>query len=217
MSASRTKGKGVPPAVAVVALLVGGAFAAKSIAGALGGGDGGGVLATDDDAVVEESGGDASAERVVWTDLLAAHGSFDASAPVRLAFAVARDANAPPAAPIGETAAWHGAWRGEAPPSLRLGVVMVAANARRAVLGGRVVGIGEEVGGVRITRIEPGLVAATWRDRTLTYDLTGDVPREFRAELARRTQKADAAANAGAAAPSASAPAPAKAPQEQDR
>lgn len=120
-----------------------------------------------------------------WKDLLAVHGSWDPRDEVRCAFTVFEFPSSW-AAPAGETEAPVGRWIGDDPPQLRLGVVMVSANARRAVLGGHVVGVGDAVQQAKVTGIEPGLVTVTWGGRRLTYDLDGPVPREFRAELAAR-------------------------------
>jgi hypothetical protein len=120
-----------------------------------------------------------------WKDLLAVHGSWDPRDEVRCAFTVFEFPTSW-AAPAGETEAPVGRWVGDDPPQLRLGVVLVSENARRAVLGGQVVGIGDAVQQAKVTGIERGLVTVTWSGRRLTYDLDGPVPREFRAEVAAR-------------------------------
>jgi hypothetical protein len=58
------------------------------------------------------------------------------------------------------------------------------------VLGGRVVGVGEEHMGVVVRSIERDRVVALWGHKILTYDLEDQCPREFRAESARRAQQA---------------------------
>lgn len=125
--------------------------------------------------------------RKAWTDLLLAHGSFDRASDVHLAFASADESAAALAAPAGETRAVSGGvWIGEDLSMLRLGVVMVSAGSSRAVLGGRVVGVGDAVAEGRVVAIDPGQVALLWRGRRLTYGLDGEAPREFRGEMARR-------------------------------
>lgn len=166
---------------AFVATMVFGSFGARQ-AGPLGG-----WMAADAD--LPDDGGQDGAGAGVFRDLLAVHGSFTGS-DVRMAFAASRDALALGAAPAGETATGGNArWIGDDPPRLVLGVVVVSAAAQRAVLGGHVVGVGDRVGEARVAAIEPGKVTVHWRDRLLTYDLENDVPREFRAELARRQQQ----------------------------
>ncbi|MGB3968308.1 MAG: hypothetical protein WBO45_16350, partial [Planctomycetota bacterium] len=94
------------------------------------------------------------------------------------------------------------AWVGDDPPRLRVGVVMVGTGAQRAVFGGRVVGIGDDFNGGRVSAIEPGVVTFEWNGRKLHYELAGELPREFQAEVARRATeqaaKADAAKGAAA-------------------
>jgi hypothetical protein len=178
------------PAFAVLILLVCGGFAAKSLLGK--GNDEGGI--TDDGAGVvvidpELDGAEGSeagvAEQPMSIDLLALHGSFTGASAVGFAF------HMPPelalAAPIGETSMTApGNWGAEEPPSLQLGVVMISKGSRRAVLQGQVVGVGDQIAGVTVTAIVAGLVATEWKGRRLSYDLDGAVPREFRAEWARR-------------------------------
>jgi hypothetical protein len=119
-------------------------------------------------------------------DLLALHGSWDPRASVRGAFRFFEFPTAL-AAPAGEVGAPAPRWVGDDPPQLRLGVVLISDLARRAVLDGRVVGIGDAVQQATVTGIERGCVTVTWSGRRLTYDLDGPVPREFRSELAART------------------------------
>lgn len=122
---------------------------------------------------------------VKWSDLLAVHGSFRSGREVRLAFSAFEYASFW-AAPGGESGASYGRWIGEDPPLLQLGVVMISAASRRAVLGGRVVGVGDAFDAVHVLQIEPGVVTVQWSGRRLTYDLDSEAPREFRGELAQR-------------------------------
>lgn len=178
------------PGFAVLLLVGSSAFVATMLFGTFGARPTGPLapwLADDEDPA--DDGEQGAADTTVWRDLLAAHGSFTGPE-VRMAFAASRDSLALGAAPAGETAvaAADPRWIGEDPPRLVLGVVVVSTAAQRAVLGGRVVGVGDRVGEARVAAIEPGKVTVLWRDRLLTYDLELDVPREFRAELARRQQ-----------------------------
>lgn len=180
--------KGLHPGFAALILLGSVAFVAMrlfdpngeksglGIAGLLGDGD--------DQPVMPES---SQTPEVVWIDLLALHGSFDGESTVRMAFESVPEAQYVPAAPGGETAtnAAEG-WEGEDPPLLRLGVVMVSSQSRRAVLGGTVVGVGDTISGGEVLSIEPGRLRLRWQRRQLTYDLDTEVPREFRTELNRR-------------------------------
>lgn len=195
MNRRRKQKKGPSPALAVGLLLAGVWVAARGLLGGgavdpLAVGDHGGMDATvpDDDGV----GLDTDAEVVPFVDLLHAFGSYQRGREVRLAFA-AFEYPSFWAAPGGESDATYGRWVGEDPPQLRLGVVMVSAGARRAVLGGRVVGVGETFDTCKVLTIDPGVVTIEWSGRRLTYDLQDESPREFRAELAqRRAEQADA-------------------------
>jgi len=195
------KKRGLHPAAAVALLVVCGGVAGRSLwsvlgpAGAATVGDAFAALGAEpvDENVggADENAGAGAGDDPIGatgaSDLLAAHGSFDRRADVRVAFTVLADVPAASAAPGPETAGgMPRAWTGEDPPLQRLGVVMVAASARRAVLGGRVVGVGESLGQMRVVAIEPGVVTVEWRGRQLHYDLEDDAPREFRAERARR-------------------------------
>lgn len=188
MSRRRKKKKGVHPVVAL-GLFV----AALAVAGrAFLGGEtplGTSPSAADGDfdpaGVAEEGGEQAEDASVEWSDLLAVHGSFRSGREVRLAFSAFEHPSFW-AAPGGESGASYGRWTGEDPPLMKLGVVMISAASRRAVLGGRVVGVGDEFDTVRVLQIEPGVVTVQWSGRRLTYDLDGDAPREFRGELAQR-------------------------------
>ena len=184
----KPKKRGLHPIAAVLILLASIAFVAKSTMGTFG-----------DSAVAEivdlMDFGDGlelvpdveSQEEVVWADLLAEHGSFDGQRHVRLAFFSIAEGDVVPAAPGVETApVGSGRWVGSDPPLLRLGVVMVSGNSRRAVLAGRVVGVGDAVAGGEVVAIESGTLRLRWQHRNLTYDLDSEVPREFRAEHGRR-------------------------------
>lgn len=182
--------KGLNPVVAVLFLLVSGGIAANQL---LGGGlsvGGLGLVASgpaDEELALDGEQAQATAGAVRWTDLLAVHGSYGRDAAVRMAFAVLENPAARPATPIGETRPGaDGRWVGEDPPVLRLGVVMVSAGSRRAVVDGHVVGVGDELAGGKVAAIERGLLVLSWGGRTLTYDLEAPQPREFREELARR-------------------------------
>jgi len=190
----KAKKKGLNPIVAVLFLVISGGIAARQMIGIGGlgaslpqlvGGDADLLsMPPDEDATADG----APADQVQWHDLLAVHGSFDRKAPVRMAFSVLADSASTAAAPGGEMQRVEaGRWIGEDPPTLQLGVVMLSESSRRAVLGGRVVGIGDAIAEGRITAIERGTVSLKWGGRTLTYDLDGPLPREFRAEQQRRS------------------------------
>lgn len=174
------------PVAAVLAFVACAALAARSLLGTLNPMT---PLPTDptdsQDPQPEESPGEGAAT-IAWRDLLAVHGSFAAGADVRSSFGMIVDATNG-AAPAGEAAAWVG----DDPPRLRLGVVMVSGTARRAVFGGRLVGVGDVVGDAIVTGIDVGVVTTDWRGRVLHYELGGDAPREFRGELARRAARAE--------------------------
>ncbi|HEB54617.1 MAG TPA: hypothetical protein ENI87_15315 [bacterium] len=190
----RAKKKGLGPVKALAILLFCGGIAVWRLLPMLGGQprgvpDTGSVPAAPEGLGVEDEV-TMDAQEAEWSDLLAVYGSFDDSEPVRLAFSVLAgpDVNA---APLGETA--HGSasvWVGEDPPLQRLGVVMVSDRSRRAVFGGAVVGVGDEIAGGRVVAIEPGQLRLDWHGRELTYDLDDVAPREFRAERRRRAEQA---------------------------
>jgi hypothetical protein len=196
---ARARKKRLHPGVAVAMLAVALAVAGRAW---FGGGAGAGTapgaqqddeLPLDGGEALPESAGDAPART---SDLLAIHGSWPAGRAVRLAFSsrAADGGSAPAAAPAGEIMpSGTSLWQGTDPPALRLGVVMVSADARRAVLDGNVVGVGDVLGDVRIATIDRGAVTVEWGRRHLTYDLEDDAPREFRAERARRAARAAAA------------------------
>ncbi|MFO1078647.1 MAG: hypothetical protein U1E73_13060 [Planctomycetota bacterium] len=181
---SRRKRNGVHPALAVAMLIAGGGVALwqfSSFGRPATFGPSGEVLVGDlpDDAT---AGGAGEAPGV---DLLELHGSWS-GASVRLAFRAAAEAQAALAAPAGETAGAGVAWIGDDPPTMRLGVVLISDASQRAVLDGRVVGIGDVLREAAITEIQTGVVRSKWRGRTLTYDLQDAYPREFRGEVERR-------------------------------
>lgn len=184
--------KGVHPAVAVLFLCVSAAVAARQLMG----GGGSPLLGTGpvDDAMPQDSVESGVTDAVHCGDLLFAHGSFDASKLVRVAFSALPQAAQAAAAPSVETRPLElGVWVGEDPPVLQLGVVMVSEASRRAVLGGRVVGIGDQIDKGEVMAIERGSVMLRWNGRVLTYDLEEQYPREFRSEVARRRAKTESA------------------------
>jgi hypothetical protein len=137
------------------------------------------------DPSLEDAGPDATDEGP-GRDLLAAFGSWDGVGTVRLAFAAVAEA-AVAAAPAGETGALAPQqWVGADPPRLHVGVLLVGDAARRAVLDGHVVGVGDRLGEALVVAIERDRVVLTWSGRRLTYDLASDHPREFHGELRRR-------------------------------
>jgi hypothetical protein len=174
----------IGPFAAVVMLLVCGGIAFFSLRSTFG--RGAAPIQLPDIIVGDELAPGSGEAAPPGRDLLAAHGSWGGGQPVRCAFAALGEP-APLAAPMGESGAPAAApWVGADPPALRLGVVPAGGGVRRAVLGGRVVGVGESVGSVQVVAIERDHVVVTWDGRLLTYDLEGDHPREFRAEIARR-------------------------------
>ncbi len=201
--ANKKAKKGMNPIVAVGLFLVCGGIAGKSLLGL-----GQAPAATPADAAggevsMEELAGEEGAAEagVQWRDLLVVHGSYDRQSNVQLAFRVAEEAAVAGAAPFVETAPGNGAlWIGVDPPTLRLGVVMVSGATRRAVLGGRVVGVGDSIADARIAAIEPGQVTLEWNSRKLNYTLDSDVAVEFRGEVARReaAKQVETTASAGA-------------------
>lgn len=190
--------KGVNPLVAILFLVGSGGLAAKQFLGSelLGstpGGPAAGAAAGDGLVMPDGPGQEVAVQDATsWRDLLAAYGSFGIDQAVRVAFSVLADAPKTPAAPVAETQPQPvGSWAGDDPPELSLGVVMISTGARRAVLGGRVVGLGDAIGEGEVAAIEPGVVRLRWHGRELTYDLEDGWPREFRAERARRGTASD--------------------------
>lgn len=120
-------------------------------------------------------------------DLLAACGSYGGEGPVPHVFAPPGPA-ASPARTVrgGRSEAGAGLWEGPDPPPLRVGFVLVADGVARAVVDGRVVGVGDRVAGGAVVAIARDHVQVRGAERTLTYDLTDPWPREFRTELLQR-------------------------------
>jgi|JI9StandDraft_2_1071091.scaffolds.fasta_scaffold09322_2 hypothetical protein len=209
MSRRHKKKKGVSPMLAIGLLVAAVAVAGRTLLG--GGADSGLTPATagtdfDPAAADPEAAGTVAEDAAVrWSDLLAVHGSFRSGREVRLAFS-AFEYTSFWAAPAGESGASYGRWTGEDPPLLKLGVVMISAASRRAVLGGRVVGVGDELDSMRVLQIEPGVVYVQWSGRRLTYDLDSDAPREFRGELAQRQSENKDGHEAATTAPVATTP-----------
>lgn len=201
---SKQKKKGMHPAAAAVLFLVSAGVAMRqffpshmneglaAIGDALTGD-------ADPDAEGETTDGEA-VDAIAWKDLLAVHGSYDRAHEVRLAFVQIPDL--PPPTPTGETRPRPATkWDGQDPPQLALGVVMVSDQARRAVLGGNVVGVGDAVAGGTVSSIERGKVVVTWQGKTLTYDLQDDAPVEFRPERDRRLASKPATERTNATTP----------------
>ena len=186
----RAKKKGMSPTLAVVMLLASTAYVVFVLGNPFGGGgvgDAGSFAALPADGMPEPQ---EAATEIVWRDLLAEFGSFDEQEGVRSAFSLLPELDFVAAAPGGETALRVGMrWRGEDPPLVRLGVIMVSERSRRAVFDGMVVGVGDSVANGTVTAIEPGSLQLLWQERQLTYDLDGTAPREFRRELARRERE----------------------------
>ncbi|MBL8726927.1 MAG: hypothetical protein JNM25_00760 [Planctomycetes bacterium] len=195
----RKQRKGATPGAAVGLLVVCAAIAAFSLHGQFGGGSGPVAPADESMPDADVDGGDPPDDAMAPTiDLLLRHGSWSGKEPVRMAFVSAVDA-AVAAAPIGETApAAASRWVGADPPTMHLGVLMIGDTVRRAVVDGRVVGLGDTVGKALIVAIDRDTVTTTWGGKRLTYDLDGDQPREFRAELRRRGTEPNQASGAGA-------------------
>lgn len=194
---NRNKRKGVSPAAAVGLLVVCGGIALVSLRSHFGGV--GGAPESPPAAVVDEAALGIADADVPGVDLLQAHGSWSAKVPVRMAFVNIAEA-ALAAAPAGETAPNVAKqWIGADPPAMRIGVLMVGDTVRRAVVDGRVLGLGDAIGKAMIVAIERDTLVATWGGKRLTYDLDNDYPREFRAELMQRGIDRNAGANGGAA------------------
>lgn len=136
----------------------------------------------------EEAGADVADASGPGRDLVAEFGVYDGSDPVPACFAALPEAAAVlvPAAPSGETAGDAAKWTGDPPPQLVVGVIFVGERSRRAVVGGRVVGIGELLGEARIESIERKGLLVVWRNRLLTYDMQSPFPREYRATAQQR-------------------------------
>lgn len=174
-------------ALATLLLLVSAGVATFAFFGNAGGG---GAVGSVEDALFgpePQAGGSLDGE-APGRDLLAVYGSYDPHQSVGLAFAAVESAETPPA-PLGETATGARRWTGADPPELHVGVILVAAGTRRAVVDGTVVGVGDRIGRAVVTEVVRDTVVVAWMGRRLTYDLDGAQPREFRAELARRNSE----------------------------
>jgi hypothetical protein len=195
----KRKKKGIPPAFAILFFVVSAGVAGYAMLGQLN--PRVGVTTSAGEVVGElpdpQAGSSGTMIGEPWPDLLAEYGSYDKATAVRAAFSSFAGAEFESAAPLVEGAASSTGWVGADPPELKLGVVMVSGDARRAVLGGQVVGIGEEVQGVRLRGIRRDHVVGIWGARRLTYDLVDGWPREFRPERARRAALALESETAG--------------------
>ncbi|MBL9075978.1 MAG: hypothetical protein JNL08_00660 [Planctomycetes bacterium] len=185
----RRKQKRTSPAVAVAMLVVAGSVAFVSLRGQFGAAPL--IGEAPPEAFVDEpeagEAAEAGDDEAPGIDLLLKYGSWQAGTPVRMAFASIGGASAMiAAAPAGEVALPTQRWVGADPPQLRLGVVMVGDAARRAVVDGAVVGLGDQIGRAIVVAIERDVLVLTWGGKRLTYDLDNAWPREFRAELRRR-------------------------------
>lgn len=188
---ARTNRKRLHPGVAVLLLAGAAVFAGKMLWRSAPQAVGGGAPIAGD---LDPAGGEQVVETagIEWRDLLQAHGSEPADVRVRNAFSLLDASAIVAAAPIAETSPTpKGEWIGDDPPQLHLSVILVSNGSRRCVLDGKVVGVGDAVAGGRLVAIQRDLVRLNWHDFELTYDLDGDAPREFRAELSRRRRKTD--------------------------
>lgn len=180
---ARRQRQGLGPTAALGMLVVCGGIAWLSLSSGFGGVGSGG----DADAFVDEPDllTDESQDAPPGVDLLARYGSWTENEPVRFAFASV--GGAMPAAPLGETAApTLQRWIGADPPTMSVGVVLVGDTARRAVVEGRVVGVGDTIGRALILAVEREGLVVQWGDKRLTYGLDSSYPREFHGELLRR-------------------------------
>lgn len=201
------KKKGLHPAVAVGIFVVAAGFAAKSFLG-MANGPAPSVVGDTASAPAEAAATTAApadgpdCETIAWKDLLAVHGSYDRKAPVRLAFSTLAELEHVAPAPSGETRPIAaGRWTGVDPPAIHVGVVMISAAARRAVIDGRVVGVGDPIGDTTIAAIERDVVTLKMGAQLLTYDFDDAYPREFRSEQSlREVERAQKAAEEAAAA-----------------
>ena len=199
------KKKGMHPALAALIFVISATVAARQIFGSKF--DNGlaaiGDALGEDPMLAEAEASDAESEsQIAWRDLLAVHGPYAGSQSVRMAFVQAADASAF-SAPGGESGLLMSeAWIGADPPSLSLGVIMISAASRRAVLGGSVLGINDSISNGKVVAIERGQIVLSWNGKILTYDLEDPNPREFRSEVQRRlAAKQVAAQQATSAAP----------------
>lgn len=197
----RRQNKGTSAPAAITLLVVCGGIALFSLRSQFG--DIGRVVDGDATGAIVDDGEQAADDEQVpppGVDLLLQHGSWQSTTPVRMAFASLTTAAAAAAVPAGETApVSNRQWIGADPPTMHVGVVMVGDSVRRAVIDGRVVGLGDTVGRALIVAIDRDIVVATWGGKRLSYDLENDYPREFRAELKRRGNDPGATAKTAAA------------------
>lgn len=185
------------PWFAAVLLAVGVTVAFSSLRSSLGSGVDdmvGGALSMFDEAdpevVPEEGEPDAGPRR----DLVAEFGVYDGNSAVpEFVAALPGDSGdaTVPAAPGGEVAKNPGQWVGDPPPQLGIGVVFVGQGSRRAVVDGRVVGVGDRIGEARIDSIERNGLLVEWRGRLLTYDMDSVQPQEYRAVASKLAASAD--------------------------
>jgi len=135
-------------------------------------------------------GAEGGGSGILGVDLLAEHGSFDPEAEVHQAFSLIHEAAELLAArPQAETRPAVSNWEGSDPPQMDLGVIMVSSGSKRAVLAGRVVGVGDEVMGVQVETIQRDRVITSWGLVKLTYELGDPCPIEFRSERDRRMRE----------------------------
>jgi len=138
-----------------------------------------------------ESQAAAADETEKWVDLLAKYGSCNAGQMVPSVFRFHPASSAEASVPAGEVrTALQEDWRDGDPPQVRIGVVMISESSRRAVIDNHVFGIGEDVAGGRVHRIDRGSVQILWNRRVLTYPLGDGFPVEFRSELQKRAASA---------------------------
>ncbi len=192
---SRRKKKDSPWKVvgAVAILLVGAVICYRSLAGtAL---PPAAQSAPADEPLPEDGGepvGDGEVRRSDLGDLLAVVGSYRQGAAVRSVFRAGLPAAAvaPTPAPDVETAPPIAELATD-PVPMHVTFVMVHGPQSRACVDGQVVGVGSKVAAGVVLAIQDKGVQVRGQGRTLFYDLADPLPREFRAEAARRAaQKA---------------------------
>lgn len=215
----RTARRGVPPTVAGLLLAAGLGLCAVTVLPQLAAdapiptpvGDGGARQEAGESGLDGNGGGDGPMDgdgQAVprGADLLAVFGSYARSKPVPMVFCAAAAApastpNGPLAAPLAEPSRplAEGAWRGPDPASMRVTLLMVGAEVQRAVVDGRVVGVGDVVAAGRVVSIQKDLLRVQVGERFSTYDLEDEWPREFRRELALRRARSGAVGGASPA------------------
>ena len=160
----------------------------------------GGPKSSDDAMMPGDDEGAASVSdgrRASSVDLLAKHGSLEQLASVNASFRNrfadqaqmqgdgSSSATNPAPAPLGETL--RDGWKSDEWPSEhRISLVMMT-GVPRAVVDGRVVGVGDAIAAGTVTAIDAHGVEVDTGSRHLYYDLVGPYPREFRSELQRRS------------------------------